>query len=200
MLLIFATSCTQPLDKELVALREIVNLESDEVKIWEELIPLKFNKSKTYQDYVKRIKIVRGEIPVPKKSGNKLIPKPPSTVHNEYVKIGSVPFHVLILNDQLTEKEFSEIRKVVTNNKPKSRKINFGNFTKTSLKEIQKGGTGIKKFREYGYPILIENKLILYSNNYSFNHDYSQGEGKFEIYERIEGRWEKINTITQWIT
>jgi len=91
---------------------------------------MKWNNNKSYQDYLKTIKEVKDGAPAAKRSGNEVIPPPPSLVRNEIVEFGSVPFHVLILNGQLTEKEFHEIHKEVIRKKPSSSKITFGNFTK----------------------------------------------------------------------
>ena len=57
-------------------------------------------------------------------------------------------------------------------------------------------------FQEFAYPILSQNLIILYRNEYhGINGNLGvEGNGTFYIYSKNNEEWKLITKITKWIT
>jgi hypothetical protein len=197
-IIILLTSCSQVDRQELQVLQRIIDRDFKDCPTYHKLIPIKVQQIKDYNQYKKENnKISNDTLGIPK------APPPPDPNPRINVPVGYLPFSNLIQNFQISEIEYDNIIKECKLIEGRSAEIEINQIVKENFIKIMTAKS-IDKYQEFGYPILIDDKLIIYRNIYDgikFSDTLGLiGNGTYFIYSKIDGEWVLINKITKWIT
>lgn len=193
--LLTLVQCTLSKPVEISELEYIINRDFPDVATVIELKSIYFQDKLSYNSFDD--KTLRKD--------NTLIPEIPVSQHPTIseVVLGRAFFTPLILNQQITEKEFAQIKqKVASISHQKIEKRN-GIESPNSTSSID-NKFKLNEYQEFAYPIMTDNLLIIYRDVYSGlkhpNSLGSTGNGTYFIYRKTDKEWKLINKIVKWIT
>jgi len=118
------------------------------------------------------------------------------------IRLGRAPFHQLIKNGQISEKDFNQIKHYIENS-PSEAVLNIPLVIDARLEEIIQQNQ-LDTYQRFGYPILTKDILIIYRESFEGLLNAKTlgiiGSGEYHFYRKKPDEWVRMMSITKWIT